>query len=50
MAGIDENGQGAVFSYDAIGTIEKLGYTVVGTGAELIQPILDTELKGRFIH
>ena len=36
MGGIDEHGLGAIFSYDAVGTIEKLGYTVVGTGSELI--------------
>ena len=36
MAGINEYDKGAVFSYDAVGTIEKLGYTVYGSGLELI--------------
>lgn len=41
LAGIDENGKGEVYSYDAVGTIEKNDYICLGSSETLIQPILD---------
>ncbi|CAL5223699.1 g6253 [Coccomyxa viridis] len=44
-AGLDEEGKGAVYSYDAIGSHERSGYSVQGSGKDLIQPVLDNQLK-----
>jgi hypothetical protein len=38
-------GRGAVYTYDAIGSYERVGYGVQGSGKELIQPVLDNQLK-----
>ncbi|MEW5298963.1 MAG: hypothetical protein WDW36_002029 [Sanguina aurantia] len=45
VAGLDENGRGAVYSYDAIGSFERSGYACQGSGKELVQPVLDNQLK-----
>lgn len=44
-AGLDEQGRGAVYTYDAIGSYERVGYGCQGSGKELIQPVLDQQLK-----
>ncbi|PSC76193.1 Proteasome subunit beta type-1 [Micractinium conductrix] len=44
-AGLDEQGRGAVYTYDAIGSYERVGYGCQGSGKELIQPVLDNQLK-----
>lgn len=41
LCGIDRNGQGVVYGYDAIGSYDKLTYGVQGSGSELGAPILD---------
>jgi 20S proteasome subunit beta 6 len=41
VGGLDENGEGCVFSYDAIGCFERLKYTASGTGQALVEPFLD---------
>jgi 20S proteasome subunit beta 6 len=41
LAGLDENGCGQVYGYDAIGSYEQLQAVASGTGKELLQPILD---------
>lgn len=38
-------GRGAVYTYDAIGSYERVGYSCQGSGKELIQPVLDNQLK-----
>ncbi len=38
-------GQGAVYTYDAIGSYERSGYSCQGSGKGLIQPVLDNQLK-----
>ncbi|KXZ44113.1 hypothetical protein GPECTOR_73g634 [Gonium pectorale] len=43
-AGLDEQGRGAVYNYDAIGSYERSGYFCQGSGKELIQPVLDNQL------
>lgn len=45
LAGIDTNGGGAVFVYDAIGSYEQVSTAVVGTGRETLQPILDRKFR-----
>ncbi|CAI5446728.1 unnamed protein product [Caenorhabditis angaria] len=44
LAGIDENGKGAVFSYDPIGCIERLGYSASGAAEPMIIPFLDCQI------
>lgn len=45
VAGLDEQGRGAVYEYDAIGSHERIGYGCQGSGKELIHPVLDNQLK-----
>ncbi len=46
LCGIDSNGQGIVYGYDAIGSYDKLTYGVQGSGSELGAPILDNQFVG----
>lgn len=39
------SGRGAVYTYDAIGSYERTGYSCQGSGKDLIQPVLDNQLK-----
>lgn len=45
VAGLDSEGRGAVYNYDAIGSYERSGYFCQGSGKGLIQPVLDNQLK-----
>ncbi|EPR59764.1 putative proteasome subunit beta type 1 [Toxoplasma gondii GT1] len=45
LCGIDENGKGAVYGYDAIGSFEPSRYNCAGTGAHLIMPVLDNQIS-----
>jgi 20S proteasome subunit beta 6 len=44
LAGIDQNGVGVVYAYDAIGSFERLTYGAEGTGMKLVVPILDNQV------
>ncbi|VDM51818.1 unnamed protein product [Angiostrongylus costaricensis] len=44
LAGIDENGKGAVFSYDPIGCIERIAYAATGAAESMIIPFLDCQI------
>eukprot|EP01025_Chloroclados_australasicus_P000180 TRINITY_DN10088_c0_g1_i2.p2 TRINITY_DN10088_c0_g1~~TRINITY_DN10088_c0_g1_i2.p2 ORF type:complete len:139 (-),score=13.65 TRINITY_DN10088_c0_g1_i2:125-517(-) len=44
-AGLDGEGRGAVYSYDAIGSYERCGFSCQGSGKDLMQPLLDAQLK-----
>lgn len=46
LCGLDMNGQGIVYGYDAIGSYDKLSYGVQGSGSELGIPILDNQFIG----
>lgn len=41
MAGLDENGRGAVYGYDAVGSFKRDEYGAMGSGQKAIMPILD---------
>eukprot|EP00240_Pyramimonas_obovata_P012520 CAMPEP_0118934762 /NCGR_PEP_ID=MMETSP1169-20130426/14084_1 /TAXON_ID=36882 /ORGANISM="Pyramimonas obovata, Strain CCMP722" /LENGTH=238 /DNA_ID=CAMNT_0006877699 /DNA_START=191 /DNA_END=907 /DNA_ORIENTATION=+ len=45
LGGLDNEGKGAVYTYDAIGSYERTGYSCQGSGQALIMPILDNQLK-----
>lgn len=47
LAGLDENGDGIVYGYDAIGSYEPKSYLCQGTAIEMILPILDNQLQGK---
>jgi 20S proteasome subunit beta 6 len=44
LAGLDNDGKGAVFGYDAIGSFERIPYGVTGSGSALITSILDNQV------
>ena len=41
IAGLDENGKGAVYGYDAIGSYKRDDYGAMGSGQNFVMPILD---------
>lgn len=43
--GLDADGRGEIYGYDAVGSFERLGYGCQGSGKELVQPVLDNQLK-----
>eukprot|EP00833_Pecoramyces_ruminatium_P013543 jgi/Orpsp1_1/1187575/evm.model.d7180000058719.1 len=44
LGGIDEEGKGCVFSYDSVGNMERVKYQAAGSGNELLQPFLDSQI------
>lgn len=44
LAGIDKQGAGAVYGYDAVGSFERVPYVVTGSGRALITSILDNQV------
>lgn len=38
-------GRGAIYTYDAVGSYERVGFGCQGSGKDLIQPVLDNQLK-----
>lgn len=45
VGGLDAEGKGAVFGYDAIGSFERVPYVVTGSGSALITSILDSQVR-----
>jgi 20S proteasome subunit beta 6 len=45
LGGLDTEGKGCVYTYDAIGSYERTGYSCQGSGQALIMPVLDNQLK-----
>ncbi|XP_010934682.1 proteasome subunit beta type-1 [Elaeis guineensis] len=45
LGGLDNEGKGCVFTYDAVGSYERVGYSAQGSGSTLVMPILDNQLK-----
>ncbi|RNA26985.1 proteasome subunit beta type-1 [Brachionus plicatilis] len=44
IAGLTNDGQGCVYSYDPVGSYEREVYRAGGSSAALIQPLLDSQL------
>lgn len=45
LGGLDSEGKGCVFTYDAVGSYERVGYSSQGTGQQLLMPVLDNQLQ-----
>ncbi|KAM3574505.1 hypothetical protein VYU27_003514 [Nannochloropsis oceanica] len=41
VAGLDDKGRGAIYSYDVIGSFNRVAAACCGRGQELMQPVLD---------
>ncbi len=46
VAGLNKNGKGVVYGYDAIGSYGEKRVTAAGSGAHMINPYLDSEVEG----
>ena len=44
VGGLDEEGKGAIYGYDAIGSFERMPYCVTGSGTKLCTPLLDNQV------
>jgi len=43
-AGLDKDGKGCVYGYDAVGSFERGTYICEGSGVSLLQPLLDNQV------
>jgi len=50
LAGLDENGEGCLYSYDPVGHCEKLSYTAGGSSGVLMQPFLDSWVSLNYLN
>ncbi|KAL5108913.1 Proteasome subunit beta type-1 [Taenia crassiceps] len=44
LAGIDEDGKGAIYSFDPVGSYAREVYRACGTGGAILQPLMDSQL------
>ena len=44
LAGIDPNGEGFIYHYDPVGSMEKMKYSAGGVASAIIQPLLDNQV------
>ena len=50
VAGLDDEGKGAVFSYDPVGSYDRCTMKCAGSAASLIQPFLDNQIQRQHIQ
>lgn len=52
LGGLDENGKGALYSYDPVGSYEREFCRAAGAAASLIMPFLDNQvnLKNQYVE
>lgn len=48
LGGLDEEGKGAVYTYDPVGSYERESCRCAGSASSLIQPFLDNQVCGLF--
>eukprot|EP01101_Sappina_pedata_P000666 TRINITY_DN10860_c0_g1_i1.p2 TRINITY_DN10860_c0_g1~~TRINITY_DN10860_c0_g1_i1.p2 ORF type:complete len:242 (-),score=106.44 TRINITY_DN10860_c0_g1_i1:118-819(-) len=48
LSGVDDNGVGCAFSYDAVGSFEKVQMSATGSGTQLAQPLFDNQIGWKF--
>lgn len=46
LGGLDEEGKGAVYTYDPVGSYERESCRCAGSASSLIQPFLDNQVTG----
>ncbi|KAL5965484.1 Proteasome subunit beta type-1-B [Taenia solium] len=44
LAGIDEDGKGAIYSFDPVGSYAREVYRACGTGGAILQPLMDSQI------
>jgi len=47
LAGLDEEGKGAIYSYDPVGSYEREKYRAEGSSAAMLQSFLDNQVGGK---
>lgn len=47
LSGLDENGKGVVYGYDAVGSFDSHAFVALGSGGSLITSILDNQILGK---
>ncbi|CAL8079690.1 unnamed protein product [Calicophoron daubneyi] len=47
LAGLDEEGKGALYSYDPVGCCERVNYIAAGSSGVILQPFLDNRVAGK---
>jgi len=45
IGGVDEEGKGAVYGYDAVGSFKRDEYGCMGSGQNFIMPLLDNLVR-----
>ncbi|TPP59098.1 Proteasome prosome macropain subunit beta [Fasciola gigantica] len=47
LAGLDEEGKGAIYGYDPVGSYERVKYVASGSSGVILQPFLDSRVGGK---
>merc|ERR1719498_423694 len=46
LAGVDDEGKGAMYHYDAIWSFERVPYSTSGSGSSMVLSVLDQQIHG----